>query len=83
MRRYRARVVPWTWFLTKRHGCRIFQGKKPTDIAEAIFGELGYSDYKLQVRGSQPTLEYCVQYRESDFDFLSRLFEEFGIFELV
>lgn len=80
MRRYRAHVVPWLWFLTKRQGCRIFQGKKVTEIAEALFGELGFGDYKLQVRGAQNVLEYCVQYRESDFDFLSRLFEEFGIF---
>jgi type VI secretion system secreted protein VgrG len=80
LRRYQCEVVPWLWLLTRRVGCRIFQGKTPVQIAEAIFGELSLSDFRVQVRGQVPTLEYCVQFRESDFDFLSRLFEEHGIF---
>jgi type VI secretion system secreted protein VgrG len=79
--RYRAELVPWLWFLTKRSNCRIFQQKTVIEIAEAIFGEAGFQDFETSgVTGSYPAYEYCVQWDESDFDFLSRLFEEEGIF---
>ncbi|MBL8896539.1 MAG: type VI secretion system tip protein VgrG [Planctomycetes bacterium] len=79
--RYRAELVPWLWFLTKRSNYRIFQQKSAVEIAEAIFGEAGFSDFETSgVTGSYPQYEYCVQWGESDFDFLSRLFEEEGIF---
>ncbi|HEX6864286.1 MAG TPA: type VI secretion system tip protein TssI/VgrG [Thermoanaerobaculia bacterium] len=81
LREYRARVVPWLWFLGKRSGCRIFQQKTVLEIAEQLFEELGHADYDTAgVRAQLPKLDYCVQYRESDLDFLSRLFEEAGIF---
>jgi type VI secretion system secreted protein VgrG len=67
-RYYRAEVVPWLWFLTQTNDCRIFQNKKPPDIIKQIFDEFGFRDYQSKLQGSYPTLEYCVQYRESDFD---------------
>ncbi len=79
-RNYRAEVVPWMWFLTRTSDCRIFQKKSVPDIIEQIFGDLGFSDYKLQLSGSHPSREYTVQYRETDFNFVSRLAEEEGIF---
>ena len=80
-RRYRATVVPWLWFLTKTSDCRVFQGKNAVEIAEQIFGEYGFSDYDASnVRTAPPSLPYCVQYRETDFNFLSRLWEDAGIF---
>lgn len=78
--RYRMVLVPWLWFLSKRADCRIFQNKTVPQIAEEIFKELGFSDYKLQLIGTAKPRPYCVQYRETDLDFLSRLFEEEGIF---
>lgn len=77
---YRAIVVPWLWFLTQRQDCRIFQEKSTPEIVEEVFKHLGFQDYELQLRGTYPPREYCVQYRESDFDFVSRLMEEEGIF---
>ncbi len=68
------------WFLTRTSDCRIFQQKSVPDIIEQIFGDLGFSDYKLQLSGSHPAREYTVQYRETDFNFVSRLAEEEGIF---
>ncbi len=53
-RNYRAEVVPWMWFLTRTSDCRIFQQKSVPDIVEQIFGDLGFSDYKLQLSGSHP-----------------------------
>ena len=76
---YRAEVVPALWLLTRRVGCRIFQHLSVPDIARKLFGELGVSEVKLELSKSYPEREYCVQYRESDFNFVSRLFEDVGI----
>ncbi len=78
---YKAEMVPWFWFLTKTSDCRIFQEKDVKQIVEQIFTDLGYSDFDLSgVTGTHPPLEYCVQYRESDFQFVSRMLEKEGIF---
>ncbi|MHC4399530.1 MAG: type VI secretion system Vgr family protein [Planctomycetota bacterium] len=80
-RNYRAEVVPWLWFLTLTSDCRIFQEKKVPEIIEQVFGDLGFSDFDLsEVKGDHPKRDYCVQYRETLFDFVSRLMEEEGIF---
>lgn len=79
-RTYRAEVVPWLWFLSQTSDCRIFQNKSVPQIIEQLFGDLGFSDYELNVQQTHDPREYCVQYRESDFDFASRLMEEEGIF---
>jgi type VI secretion system secreted protein VgrG len=79
-RNYRAEVVPWLWFLTRTSDCRIFQSKSAPDIIQQIFKDLGFSDFKLQLSGKHPQRDYCVQYRETDFNFVSRLMEEEGIF---
>jgi type VI secretion system secreted protein VgrG len=76
---YRAEIVPWLWFLTRTTDCRIFQRKSTPDIVKQIFGEYGFADYRFQL-GSYEPREYCVQYRETDFQFVSRLLEEEGIF---
>ncbi len=81
IRRYTLRVVPWLWFLKKRTNSKIFQDKTVVEILEEVFGDLGYSDFDTSnIHDQYSKLEYCVQYRESDFDFVSRLMEEWGIF---
>jgi type VI secretion system secreted protein VgrG len=77
---YHATVVPWLWFLTQTADCRIFQELSAVEIIEMVFADLGFSDYQLRLAEQYPKREYCVQYRESDFDFVSRLLEEEGIF---
>src|SRR5262249_19632899 len=77
---YRAEVVPWLWFLTRTSDCRIFQSKSVPDIIQKIFSDLGFTDFQLQLSGSHPQWDYCVQYRETDFNFVSRLMEQEGIF---
>ena len=76
---YRAEVVPGLWVLTRRSGCRIYQHLSVPDIAKKLFGELGVSEVRFELQRSYPEREYCVQYRESDFNFVSRLFEDVGI----
>ncbi|HEY1239899.1 MAG TPA: type VI secretion system tip protein TssI/VgrG, partial [Bryobacteraceae bacterium] len=76
---YRAQMVPWLWFLTRTADCRIFQNLKVPDIIQKIFKDLGFSDFELRLYGTYTPRDYCVQYRETDFNFVSRLMEEEGI----
>jgi type VI secretion system secreted protein VgrG len=74
---YRAEAVPQFWTLTRKHQSRIFQQAAVPDILKQVLTGLNVS-YQLQ--GSYFSRDYCVQYRESDFDFAGRLMEEEGIF---
>ncbi len=77
---YRASMVPWLWFLTRTSDCRIFQGKTVLDIVKQVFSDLGFTDIEERLTGSYRTWTYCVQYRETDFNFVSRLMEQEGIY---
>lgn len=80
-RHYRLSIVPWLWFLGRTSDCRIFQNKAVPDILETIFGELGYKDYDFsRLTKSCPPREYCVQYRETDLNFVLRLLQEEGLY---
>jgi type VI secretion system secreted protein VgrG len=81
LRAYSARIVPWLWYLGQTTDCRIFQETNVPDIIEDVFRTYGFSDYQMAVvRGNYPKLDFCVQYRETAFNFVSRLMEEAGIF---
>ena len=80
LRSYRAEIVPWTWLLTRTTDCRIFQNQSTPDIIKAIFGLHGFTDFDFELKGSFPKREYCVQYRETAFNFISRLMEYEGIY---
>jgi len=77
---YRAIIVPWIWFLTRTTDCRIFQDKTIPDIIKAVFKEYGFSDVVDHLKASYKPWVYCVQYRETDFNFVSRLMEQEGIY---
>ncbi|MEI6708529.1 MAG: type VI secretion system tip protein VgrG [Methylococcales bacterium] len=77
---YRAVLRPWLWFLTRTSNCRIFQEKSVPDIIKEVFTANQFSDFKLELTRSYKTRNYCVQYRETDFNFVSRLMEDEGIF---
>jgi type VI secretion system secreted protein VgrG len=77
---YRAELRPWLWFLTRTANCRIFQEQGVPDIAKEVFREHGFSDFEEGLSEAYDPREYCVQYRESDFDFVSRLLEQEGIY---
>ncbi|MGE8360132.1 type VI secretion system tip protein TssI/VgrG [Pseudomonas sp.] len=78
--RYQLLLRPWLWWLTLASNNRVFQNKSTSDIVTAIFALHGFTDYKLSLTGSYTPRDYCVQYGESDFAFVSRLLEEEGIF---
>ena len=77
---YHAEMVPWLWFLTRKANCRIFQRQSVPDIIKKVFKEVETHDFELRLYKSYRTREYCVQYRETDFNFVSRLMEEEGIY---
>jgi type VI secretion system secreted protein VgrG len=77
---YHATLRPWLWFLTRTADCRIFQNKTVPDIIKQVFQDHGFSDFKPRLSGSYREWEYCVQYRETDFDFVSRLMQQEGIY---
>jgi type VI secretion system secreted protein VgrG len=79
---YRATLVPQVWRLRHRHDCRIFQGMTTPDILKKVLASAGIArdQYRLALSGAYEPRDYCVQYRESDWAFMSRLMEEDGIF---
>jgi type VI secretion system secreted protein VgrG len=77
---YQMEVVPWLWFLTRIADCRIFQNMTVPDIIKKVFESRGFTKFRSSVAGKYDTVEYCVQYRETDFNFVSRLMEHNGIF---
>lgn len=77
---YYAEVVPWLWFLARRVDCRIFENASALEIIKKIFHEHGTRSFETVGSIDPPKREYCVQYRESELDFVSRLLEEEGIF---
>jgi len=77
---YTARVVPWLWFLLRHADCRIFQNMTAPDIISQVFGLFSFARFRQNLTATYAQLEYCVQYRETAFNFVSRLMEQFGIF---
>lgn len=83
---FSVEIVPWTWWLKRRANSRIFQNKTVPDIIEEVLAQAGeprdansYS-HDVSVNHQFKPRAYCVQYRETDFDFISRLMEEEGLF---
>lgn len=77
---YRATLKPELWFLEHTTNCRIFQDKTAVDIIETILKDDHAISFRKSLAGTYPKRKYCVQYRESDFSFISRLMEQEGIF---
>ena len=76
---YQASVRPWLWLLTRTADCRVFQDLTVPQIVEKVFADFGAANFKFSLVRSYRTRVYCVQYRESDFNFVARLLEEEGI----
>ncbi len=75
--KYRAEIVPKVWTLTQVTQSRIFQNKTiPQILAEVLKGY----EFDDEIQGDWKPRNYCVQYRETDWDFASRLMEEEGIY---
>lgn len=78
---YRFVMKPWLWLLQHTQDCRIHQQLDPSKIIEFVFRtKNGLTDYQSKLSKTYKVREYCVQYRESDFQFVSRLMEQEGIY---
>ncbi|MFA0112659.1 type VI secretion system Vgr family protein [Vibrio sp. 10N.261.46.E11] len=76
---YRITLRPWFWLLIHTHSFRVYQNQSTKDIVSDVLTQAGFSgSFKA---GTMPSSkrEYCVQYDESDFDFVTRLLAEEGI----
>ena len=79
--RYALDVRPWLWMLTQNRKSRVFEEMTVVDVVNEVMGEHGFrGDVETRLSGQYVARPYCVQYRESDFAFLSRLMEEEGIY---
>lgn len=77
--KYKMRVRPWLWLATRKTDFKIFQNKTVPEIISEVLGKYGYAMEK-RLSGNYRTWDYCVQYRESDFAYVSRLMELEGIY---
>ncbi|MEP5729427.1 MAG: type VI secretion system tip protein TssI/VgrG [Sulfitobacter sp.] len=75
-----AQIRPWFWMLSLERNTRVFQDMTVIEIIEKVFGEHEIADFQLKNSETYLKREYCVQYRETDFAFLSRLMEEEGLY---
>ncbi len=80
MSRYRLTLRPWLWQLTLSTDCRVFQNMTIPDIVAKVFRDRSFTDFEASLSETYPQREYVVQYRETDFQFVSRLLEREGIY---
>jgi type VI secretion system secreted protein VgrG len=76
---YEARLRPWLWLASRRSDSKIFQQQKVPDIVESVLGKYGFP-IKRKLTGSYRVWDYCVQYHETDLNFVSRIMEHEGIY---
>lgn len=77
---YHAHVRPWLWLLTRSRDCRIFQKMTVPEIVKQVFQDAGHTEFDDQLTETYQSWEYCVQYRETAHDFVTRLMEQEGIY---
>jgi type VI secretion system secreted protein VgrG len=78
--RYRLVLRPLFWLLAHKADCRIFLNRNVKDILREVFTKAGFSDFKFRTTEHYDAIPYCVQYRETDLAFCSRLMEHYGIY---
>jgi type VI secretion system secreted protein VgrG len=77
--RYDLTFRPWLWLLTLRRDSWVFQEKSVVEIVQEVFADYPQANYRLDLKEAYPKRSYCVQYRESDYAFVTRLLAEEGI----
>jgi type VI secretion system secreted protein VgrG len=77
---YEGVLVPSLWLLTLTSDCYIYQSETVPDIVANVLKTHGVTEFSFATTGTYTAREYCVQYRETAFNFVSRLLEEEGIF---
>jgi uncharacterized protein involved in type VI secretion and phage assembly len=78
--KYQARLCPWPWFLTRTSDCRIFQDQGVPEIVKTVFQDHAVADFEFHLSRPYRSRTYCVQYRETDLEFVARLLADEGIY---
>jgi len=76
---YTAKLRPWLWLASRRSDCKIFQFQKVPAIISDVLGKYGFS-VSPKLKKTYREWEYCVQYQETDLNFVMRLMEHEGIY---
>jgi type VI secretion system secreted protein VgrG len=76
---YQITLRPWLWLLGQTSDCRVFQNMTVPAIVQEVCQKAGFTDLRTQLSGSYEPREYCVQFRETDLNFIGRLLEQAGI----
>lgn len=76
---YTAKLRPWLWLASRRSDCKIFQFKKVPDIIADVLGKYGFTLLN-KLKKTYREWDYCVQYQETDLNFVMRLMEHEGIY---
>ena len=77
---FAAEVRPWPWLLSIGSENRVYQDKTTVEIVKDVFEKAGFTDVDSKVSGTYEAREYCLQFGESNLDFVCRLLEEDGIY---
>ena len=88
---YRVRLVPWLWFMNRAARCFVYLPEKETKSIQDVLDEIikrvkSYGHIEPLIEAGNASIlksrkvEHCVQYRESDFNFLSRTLERYGVY---
>jgi type VI secretion system secreted protein VgrG len=80
LHQYRLVLRPWLWLLSHKANCRIFAKKTIPEILKDVFTKAGFRDINDKLSETYPSVEFTVQYRETDLAFVSRLMEYYGIY---
>ncbi|ALV05362.1 type VI secretion system Vgr family protein [Roseateles depolymerans] len=80
---YEMQLKPWLWLLSRTSDCRIFQAMSVPEIVNQVFEDHPVARYEFRLMRPYRTWNYCVQYRETDFNFIARLLEHEGIYWYV
>ncbi len=76
---YTATIRPWLWLASRRSDCKIFQFKKVPDIISEVLGKYGFP-LSNKTKKTYREWDYCVQYQETDLNFVMRLMEHEGMY---
>lgn len=76
---YTAKLRPWLWLASRQSDCRSFQNKSVPEIIDIVLGPYGFVTTK-KLKGGYRRREFCVQYQETDLNFVMRLMEDEGIY---
>jgi len=75
---YELEIRPWLYLATLTSDCKVFQDMTPVEVIEAVLADYSFASDKRLV-GTYPKRDYCVQYNETNFEFITRLMQEWGL----